>query len=58
MTSVRAIARALPLPARKVLTALSDQGIILFRQGFNALSYPGFDRLLPNLVEQRICTGE
>ena len=58
VTSVRAIAWALPLPARKVLTALSDQGIILLQQGFDELSYPGFDRRLPNLVEQSVCTGE
>jgi hypothetical protein len=46
--------QALPLPARKVLTALSDQGIILLRQGFDELGCPGFDRRLPNLVEGRV----
>jgi hypothetical protein len=58
VTSVRVIARALPLPARKVLTTLSDQGIIMLRQGFDELSSPGFDHRLPTLVEQSVCTGE
>ncbi len=58
VTSIRAIARALPLPARKVLTALSDQGIILLGQSFDELNCPGFDRRVLNLVEQSVCTGE
>jgi hypothetical protein len=55
VTSVRAIARALPLRS-KGFDALSNQGIILLGQGFDELNCPGFDRRVPNLVKQSVCT--